>query len=224
MLRIFNRAFLIVIGFLIVFVAGSFVLSVITVPGKITHCESKTTIYLQHSLVHADFVIPSRALSDVTRSEVSLVKHPSWGEPNFMVFGLGDRDIYINTPEWADLKLRYAATALFLPTDRAIHVEPAYSVYEGWIPLELCDNQLKALEDYIRAGYTRDSQGKVIEMSGLTYTGYDKFFEADGTYTMFNSCNNWANSGLKAASIKAPIWSPFPQGVVYHAKRYKPPS
>ncbi len=216
--------FLIVTGFLATFIACSFVLSVVSVPAEQAQCGQKTTIYLQYSLVHADFAIPSNVLSGETRREVSLKHHPSLGDPDFIVFGLGDRDIYINTPVWADLKARYAAKALFLPSDRAIHVEPAFGVYEKWIPLEICDYQVKALEDYIRASFSRDEKGNIKEMTGLTYTGYDKFYEADGIYTMFNSCNNWANGGLKAAGVKAPIWSPFAQGVIYHAKRHKPPS
>ncbi len=215
---------MIVTGFLAAFIASAFALSVVSIPAQTTSCNQKTTIYLQYSLVHADFAIPIHALSDATRDEVSLLPHPSLGESEFLVFGLGDRDIYINTPVWADLKARFAAKALFLPSDRAIHVEPAFGVFDTWIPLEICDYQVKALEDYIRAGFSRDAQGNVKEIAGLTYTGYDKFFEADGVYTMFNSCNNWANGGLKAAGIKAPIWSPFAQGVIYHAKRHKPPS
>jgi len=222
MLRVLNRVFLIITGFLAVFIASAFALSVASVPAKAAICNGKTTIYMQYSLVHADFAIPAAALSPLITDQISLSPHPQFGDPEYMVFGLGDRDIYINTPEWADLKARFAAKALFLPSDRAVHIEPAYRVYENWIPIELCDFQLAAMETYILSSFSRNEQGQIMEMPGLTYTGYDKFYEADGTYTMFNSCNNWANGALKAAGVKAPIWSPFAQGVIYHAKRQVP--
>lgn len=227
MQRIFaitNKVFLLVTGFFAAFMAIAFVLSVVSVPPQRSSCAQTTTVYLQYSLVHADFAMLVSDLSPDFRNEISLPVRPLYGEPEFMVFGLGDRDIYINTPSWGDLKVRYAAKALFLPTDRTLHVEPAYSVYEHWIPLELCPEQFNALENYIRDGFSRDGQGRVREMVGLTYSGYDRFYEAEGTYTMFNSCNNWANGGLKAAGLRAPIWSPFAQGVIYHARQHKPPA
>jgi len=222
-LMLLNKAFLVVTGFFALFIASAFTFSWWALPVEAASCQNKTTIYLQHSLVHADFAIPTSKLSIETRDEIILPERPGYGDPAFTVFGLGDRDIYINTPVWADLKARYAAKALFLPSDRAVHVEPAYGVYESWIPLEICDHQLSAIEDYIRASFSRDTKGNIKEMSGLSYTGYDKFYEADGVYTMFNSCNNWVNGALKAADIKAPIWSPFSQGIIYHARRHKSP-
>lgn len=220
---ILNRLFLIVSALAAVYLVSAFILSVFALPAKTIDCQSKTTIYLQHSLVHADFAIPRDALSDETRNEIILPEPIGYGPPKFLVFGLGDKDIYVNTPSWGDLKARYALKAMFLPTDRAVHVEPAYRVYEGWVPLTLCGEQVQQLEDYIRTSFKRNKVGSVQELKDLTFTGYDKFYEAVGTYTLFNSCNNWTNGGLKAAGVKTPIWSPLPQGIIYHAKRQDPP-
>lgn len=216
---IVNRVFLVVTGLAALYLVSAFALSVIAVPSKVQDCQTKTTIYMQHSLVHADFAIPTEKLSMQTRNEIQLPEPAGYGPAKFMVFGVGDRDIYVNTPTWAELKARYALKAMFLPTDRAVHVEPAYRVYDGWVPLELCEDQLKALEVYIRNSFKRNQDNGVTELEGLTFTGYDKFYEAVGTYTLFNSCNNWTNGGLKAAGVKTPIWSPFPQGIIYHARR-----
>ncbi|NNE58100.1 MAG: DUF2459 domain-containing protein [Hellea sp.] len=192
----------------------AFVLSAITVPAKPVACEARTPVYLQHSAVHVDFVFPVDTLSQETKEQVSL---PS--DPDYLVFGLGDRDIYINTPTWGDLKARYALKALFVPSSRALHVEPAFRESGDWIKLELCESQRAELEKFVMNSFRRTDAGKVIVLEGLSYTGHDRFYEATGTYTLFNSCNNWANRGLKAAGLKAPIWSPFAQGVIYHAKR-----
>jgi len=196
------------------YVLVAFVLSMITVPAKDSVCDARTSIYLQHSMVHVDFVFPVATLSEETRAQISL---PS--DPDFLVFGLGDRDIYINTPTWGDLKARYALKALFIPSKRALHVEPAFRISGDWIKLELCDEQRAALEKFVMDSFRRTDKDQVIMIDGLSYTGQDRFYEATGTYTLLNSCNNWANRGLKAAGLKAPVWSPFAQGVIYHAKK-----
>ena len=177
-------------------------------------CETPTTIYLQHSFIHADFVFPVEHLSEKTRSEIQLPV-----DANYFVIGIGDRDIYVNTPTWADLKARYAFKALFVPSRRTMHVEPENSVGRDWVPLTLCDNQLDALEGFVMESFSRDADGKIEQIPDMTYTGEDRFYEARGTYMFYNTCNNWANKALKEAGQKTSVWAPFSQGIVYHAKK-----
>jgi len=197
-----------------VFLVCAIALSILSVPAKPGECDAKTSIYLQHSPIHVDLVFRAEDLSERTRKLVSL---PS--DPDFLIFGLGDRDIYVNTPTWADLKARYAIKALLVPSKRAIHLEPAHQLSSEWIKLDICEDQRQALEDYVVASLSVDELGQAEIIEGMTYTGHDRFYEANGTYTAFNSCNHWAAGALKAADLKAPIWSPFAHGVTYHAKR-----
>jgi len=39
------------------------------------------------------------------------------------------------------------------------------------------------------------------------------FFEAAGTYSLFNTCNNWTSQALKQAGIGTHLWTPFTWGV-----------
>jgi len=199
---------------LIFFLGLSLVLGWASVPAKPGECLNKTTVYLQHSIVHADFVFPVDALSDDTKADIVLPV-----ESAYIVFGIGDRDIYVNTPTWADLKARYALKALFVPSKRTMHVEPVFRVSEDWIPLELCADQVRELEAYILGSFKRDAGSRIMMIPDMTYTGYDRFYEADGTYMFYNTCNNWANTALKKAGQKTSVWAPFSQGVVYHAKK-----
>jgi 3-dehydroquinate synthetase len=48
------------------------------------------------------------------------------------------------------------------------------------------------------------------------YGEFDAFYEANGNYHLFHTCNTWANNGLKAAHQKAAIWTPFESGIFYH--------
>jgi len=188
-------------------------------PAKASDCEATKTVYLQYGYIHADLVFRSSDLSPEFRAKFELAD-----DPEFVVFGIGDRDIYIHTPEWADLKVRYALKALFLPSSRAIHIEPAFQESSAWASVEICEERLRALEDYVADSFSAAEDGSFKLIEGLSYTGRDVFYEADGIYTLFNSCNNWANGAMKTAGVKTSIWSPFSFGIVHHAKRHKPPS
>lgn len=218
-LTFLRRAFIIVTAGLAVYLMMAVLLAVPFVSAKPATCTQKQTLYLRHSPVHVDVVFPANALLPETKDLIALPISPAFGAPRYYVFGLGDRDIFIHTPYWKDLKLRYALKAIFLPTARTMHVEPAYNVYTNWIALEVCEDQLRDMEAYIMDGFNLDAQGNVIELDGMSYSGLDRFYEAKGSYHMFNSCNNWANGALKAGGLKAPIWAPFAQGIVHHAKR-----
>ncbi|NJO90589.1 MAG: DUF2459 domain-containing protein, partial [Chloroflexia bacterium] len=43
-----------------------------------------------------------------------------------------------------------------------------------------------------------------------------KYFQAKGKYSLFFTCNNWANRGLKKAGVKNAVWAPFDKSVLYH--------
>ena len=209
-----NRAFLVITGSFAAYLFAAAFLSIAAVPVKAEQCETSRQIYLQYSPIHADFVVP---IDYLQARDLEGIELP--GRPEYLVIGMGDRDIYVNTPTWGDLKARYALKALFVPSPRAMHVEPAYRKSSAWVTVDLCDGQFESLKAYILDSFKRTESGSVMIIPDMTYTGRDRFFEASGVYTLFNSCNNWANGGLKAAGQKTSIWSPFSQGVIFHAKK-----
>jgi hypothetical protein len=44
----------------------------------------------------------------------------------------------------------------------------------------------------------------------------DSFYEAKGAYTLFYTCNTWANNGLKAINQKAALWTATDRGIFQH--------
>lgn len=57
-----------------------------------------------------------------------------------------------------------------------------------------------------------------IRISGFDYSHYDRFFEAEGNYNCFYTCNVWTGCVLKKGKIKTAIWSPFTGGIRNFAK------
>ena len=48
---------------------------------------------------------------------------------------------------------------------------------------------------------------KVFKSNG--YTSNDIFYEANGSYSIFKTCNTWSNSILKNSGVKSLLWTPF---------------
>ena len=50
------------------------------------------------------------------------------------------------------------------------------------------------------------------------YGKNDAFYDAKESYNFTQTCNTWANNGLKTAGQKAALWTPSDFGIFYHYK------
>ena len=67
----------------------------------------------------------------------------------------------------------------------------------------LTEEQYLILCDYILKSFTQKQDESFILLEGYHYNSInDNFYEAEGSYDLFNTCNNWANSALKAAGVQ----------------------
>ena len=212
---IYLKRLLLIFGSILgTYLAAVFIFSALTVSAKPHDCAKLQPIYIQYSAIHANLVFPTSSLSKRFHEDINLPVRS-----DFIMVGLGDRDVYINSPTLGDIKLGHALKAVFWPTKRVLHAAPLNEVGTDWIKLNLCPDQLADIETYMLSSLSRREDGLSRIVEGATYWGVDRFFEADGHYTAFNSCNNWVNGAMKAAGLKAPLWSPFSQGITYHARR-----
>ncbi|MEM7374670.1 MAG: TIGR02117 family protein [Bacteroidota bacterium] len=136
----------------------------------------------------------------------------------YLAFGWGDRDFYINTPEWSDLTLSTALNSTLLPSRSVMHVT-AYSyrlkLSESVRSVRISTESYAKLVQYVQNSFAKDQQGKLQALNCCTYTAdRDLFFEAKGSYHLFRTCNDWANSSLKHAGVRTAFWSPFDWGVL----------
>ena len=58
------------------------------------------------------------------------------------------------------------------------------------------------------------SENKKVLLENKGYTPYDDFYEALGSYSLFNTCNTWVNSACKESNIKACLWTPYDFGLI----------
>ena len=206
------RTLLVIVSLLALYVAASYLLSYIPVGPKPTAGPNR--VYLHSNGVHLDFVFP---IELIPADLLSQLPHAP-GTP-LLAFGWGDKGFYLDTPTWAELKASTAIKAMFLPSPTAMHVTEHRGVNRKWSYMEISDEQLAQLWEYIRASFKMgEDAGAIDELEGQGYTPQDRFYEAEGNYYLFLTCNTWVNKALKEIGVRTAIWTPLDKGVL----RYLP--
>ncbi len=213
MLRFIKYFSLLTGGSVLLYLAVALVLALIPSKPPQSNCAKDRVVYLWSNGVHLDLIMRPDQLSP---EMVAKLDPPHWAE--FMVVGWGEKDFYINTPTWSDLRSGPAFRALFNSGQAALHIVWLQNHYQGWVPLNLCKEQEQQIRKYLENTFVRDSAGDLLAVQAEGYSDRDKFYLAKGRFSCFHTCNNWVNRGLKEAGIRTAIWSPFDIGVLYHVK------
>lgn len=208
---------------LILFI-GIYVLSAITLSRISTDKEDDTkdeiSIYILSNGVHTDIVMPIKS-DEIDWSKDFKFENTESNDTlsKYIAIGWGDKGFYLETPTWADLKFSTACNAAFGLSTSAIHA----TFYKNMIVSDSCKRigvsvkQYQRLINYIKASLQKDALEQIISIkTNSIYGKYDAFYEATGSYSLFYTCNTWANNALKSCGQKASFWTPFDTGIFYH--------
>ena len=195
------------------------VLGTLSVNQSFAQATNGVEVFVTDNGVHTDWVLPVKTPYFDWRTKLHLQDYAGADSTFTHVgFGWGDRRFYMETPEWKDLTLTTAITALFWPTRTAMHVEfiPApLKPTKSQRPLTLTPAQYEALVAYILKTFQQQG-GQFILIPGRGYSATDNFYEANGKFYLFKTCNTWTNGGLKAIGAEAAFWAPFSFSVMRH--------
>lgn len=197
----------------LIYVLISLLLSLITV-NSTEHIGADNEVYLGTNGIHLEIIIPLEVMDNELQKGLKF-----FTKDEYLSFGWGDKNFYLNTPTWGDLTLKNAFTATFLKSDTLIHLTRYTSKRADWTAVRLTDEQLKKLNQYILNYFKKDQNGNKIILEGQGYSSYDDFYEAQGNYSCFKTCNSWVNSGLKESDLKACLWTPFDFAVLNKYKK-----
>ncbi|NUO00503.1 MAG: TIGR02117 family protein [Saprospiraceae bacterium] len=207
------------IGFILLYLAAAYCLSRITVNDDVAP-KNDVTIYILSNGVHTDIVLPLKtALIDWSRLVKFEHTEGKDSTAQFVAFGWGDKGFYLETPTWAELKASVAFKAAFALSTSAIHATFYKEMQEGETckSIKISHSAYQKLVNYIRSSFQKTAAGTLMHIpTDATYGKHDAFYEAVGSYSMFHTCNTWANNGLKACGQKASLWTPFDTGIFYH--------
>lgn len=185
------------------------ILTAITIDRKTIDTIPNQTIYLSTNGVHLDIVIPKENLdSSLLRNLV----HNNY--ENYIAFGWGDKNFYLNTPTWSDLSFNTACKAMFLKSSTLVHITRYRHEQSDWIEIKITKSELKKLKAYLSKSFTLTENGNKKLLQNKGYTTRDNFYEANGSYSLFKTSNSWVNTGFKKSGLKSCLWTPFDFGLM----------
>lgn len=187
----------------------SLILTIIPINSETGNSEKNKSIYLNSNGVHLNIIIPKDQIDSILLAGLNYEE-----QDQYFSFGWGDRNFYLETPTWADLTFKNAFVALFFKSPTLIHLT-RYSESRGdWAEIKVDQDQLKKINQYIYDSFYIDSLNNKVILNNKGYSNNDDFYEALGSYSFYNTCNSWVNTGLKNVGIKACLWTPFEFGLL----------
>jgi uncharacterized protein (TIGR02117 family) len=215
-LKIIGKILLSFAALILLYLFSAYCLSRITVNSELS-VKKDVTIYILTNGMHTDIVVPVRNEQMDWSKEIkysnTALKDTSY---TYLAMGWGDKGFYLQTPDWADLKFSVAFKAAFALSTTAIHATYYSEMTEGESckKISISKEQYAQLIKYISNSFQKDSRGHVINIkTNANYGNSDAFYEANGSYSLFHTCNTWANNGLKISGQKCCLWTPFDTGI-----------
>jgi uncharacterized protein (TIGR02117 family) len=209
------------VGFILIYLLSAFLLSRISIDEE-KSAKNEVEIYIKTNGVHTDIVVPVKNEQIDWSKEIKfsniLAKDTTF---QYLGMGWGDKGFYLDTPNWSDLKASVAFKAATGLSTTAIHA----SYFKEMTEDETCKKiviskeQYQQLINYISGSFQKDHLGHCIYIkTNANYGTTDAFYEANGNYSMFHTCNTWANNALKASGQKHCFWTPFDTGIFLNYK------
>ncbi len=210
--RITIRGVLFFVLFIILYLSVGFVLSRITTAKEKVKDQS-VEIFVLSNGVHTDVVMPYK--SGIKNWQKTFPSRLTKGKQrdkdfNWVAVGWGDKGFYLETPTWGDLTFGTAFRAAFGLSEAAVHATLYEEMQESEIAksIHISRIQYKLLVKYIENSIVKGANGihKHIETDAV-YGDTDAFYESKGVYSMFHTCNTWANGALKSCRQRACWWT-----------------
>ena len=200
----------------LLFLVAALVGSLVPVNRRWSEPGQGVTIYLADNGLHADLVLPVRA-AGLDWEDVLSRSDPAAAPPEaqWIAFGAGERQVYLETPTWADLTLPTALRAL-TRGERVMHVQwvadPTYSARE----IRVRPEEYRRLWASVRSEL-RDGKAQLIPHKG--YGSSDAFYLGYGKASAIQTCNQWVADRLRIAGVKTSLWTPFVNGLVWRYRK-----
>ncbi|RXZ66663.1 DUF2459 domain-containing protein [Pelagerythrobacter rhizovicinus] len=169
-------------------------------------------IMIETNGIHTAIVMPLVNAQKDWRADFPSSDLPTSDRPyTHLSVSWGEREVFLNTPTWADLSLPTAINAA-VGGDGLLHV----AHYVRPAPSDTARVLRIRPEEYARL--VRRIEAQILPSDRRrVYAGYedwDVFYDAPGTYHLGNTCNQWTSDALAAAGIETGLWTPFPGGVM----------
>lgn len=176
--------------------------------------------YVRSNGIHTDVCLPAENAYTNWHDFIPVRDFGSEVSKDFISMGWGDKGFFMNTPQWEDLTVSTAFSAIALPTPTAMHVTYEAEPEENarCVKVYVTRAEYEKMVHFIKHSFdTHEKKAELIPGKG--YTDHDNFYESNRSYHLFRTCNTWTSSVLKAGDVKTAWLAVFPNGVMGHLKR-----
>jgi uncharacterized protein (TIGR02117 family) len=209
--RCFQLAFLLAVLYLLAVLVG-----LIPVNNGFEPTADGVEITVTSTEIHADLVLPVRNETMDWRPYLPAGDFAGdVGRATRVAFGWGNKEFYVDTRTYDDLKAGTVFRAVFWPSATCMHVEmwdeaanPA-----GARTVRVSHDQYRRLVEHVLGSFRRGEGGRFVPIVGGAYRDNDAFYHAHGSYHALNTCNCWVGRGLKAAGVRVGWFTPLPRTV-----------
>lgn len=212
-LKLFYRFIIVIFCLVLLYFVVGYILSQVEISEKERGTSSYTSIYIKTNGKHTDIVLPVK--NDVIDWAVELPYYNNISQDtvySYLAIGWGDKGFFLDMPTWDDLTFSLAFKAAFWLGETAMHVTYYKEMEESedCVKIEVSREQYVDLVSFVKSKFQIDSSGDFINIkTDAAYGLTDAFYEAKGKYSIFNSCNTWANEALAACGQKHCLWTFF---------------
>lgn len=173
------------------------------------------TIYVETNGIHTGIVVPARSpLFDWTRiASPAHLADPRYAGSHIAI-GWGERDFYLNTPDWSQVRPATILRAVIGSDRTLMHVDHGATPMPGPAvrAITLSPDQYRRLVAFILDSFVLTPDGHATPIRG--YGSADIFYEARGHYDAIDSCNEWTGAALRRAGVRVGVWTPLSAGVM----------
>lgn len=176
--------------------------------------ENGIEILVINNGVHADLVLPINEPSFPWRDRFKETDFPNFDPENrYAIFGWGNRQFYMETRTWDDIKISNVLYAFAGMGDTVVHVELCQDL--AWATqrsrrIRLSPDQFQRLSEHLLSTFRKQANGELSPIPDRHYGNADAFYEGLGHYHLFRTCNVWAGSGLAKAGVRVGCWTLTP--------------
>ncbi len=187
--------------------------------GNYSQTDCAIPIYIANQGIHTEIIVPveNEYFNWNQYLRLSEIGRDANSEYKYLSFGWGDRAFMLETPTSATINPVTAFNALFLPTPSTVQVQ-GYLVFPRNKETKCVKisgaNYLKIV-NFIKSSFQLDAGGNKNKI-GYGYHNSDSFYEANGSYSILRSCNDWTAEALRKADVNTPLWSTLSSAILFH--------
>ncbi|NJK65521.1 MAG: TIGR02117 family protein [Microcoleus sp. CSU_2_2] len=187
--------------------------------GNYSQTDCVIPIYISNQGIHTDIIVPvkNEFFNWNQYLRLSEIGRDSNSEYQYLSFGWGDRDFMLETPTSATINPVTAFNALFLPTPSTVQVQ-GYRVLpqnKETKCVKISGRNYLNIVNFLKNSFQLDAGGNKLKIS-YGYHNSDSFYEANGSYSILRSCNDWTAEALRKADVNTPLWSMLSSAIMFH--------